>query len=147
MANKLGDDFKLYTNTGSWGTPVHVLQNDIGDITFDRAPTNVPIPRRGTAVKRYKTGQGDWRLTVRVNYDPTNSLVQALETHLAAPSTPLYLAIADGVIATTGTNYWKAEWVVLNDPLSAAMDEGAAFDVELGVSADSTNEPAKTTVA
>ena len=146
MGVKLGDDFKLYTNTGTWSTPVHVLQNDIGDITFDRAPTSVPIPRRGTLAKRYKTGQQDWRLSFPMNYDSANTLQVAIEAQIATPGTPLYLAVADGPIATSGTVYWKAEYVVVGDPLAAALDNGASFAVELAVSADSANEPAKVVV-
>ncbi len=151
MANLLGDDFKLYHDTATtditttWPTATWVEQKDVGDLGMDRAPTSVNIPRRGTKDKVYKRGQFDRRLTFSLNYDPADAFVTAIEAAIEAGS-GIHLAIADGDISTSGTIYYHANWVVVGDPLSAALDSGAAFEVELAPHADSFDEPAKATV-
>jgi hypothetical protein len=151
MATKLGEDFLLYhdtsanNGTSAWTTPTWVLQNGVGDMTFDRAPKSVEVKSRSTKHTKYKQGRFDQRLSVTVNYDPASAFVTALEAAVAA-QTHLHLAIADGAIATGGTNYWHADYCIVGDPLSAALDDGATFEVELAPWADSVNEPIKVTV-
>lgn len=147
MPNLLGNDFRVYYDSASsWGTPTWAEQKDVGDVGFDRAPTAVEIPKRGTNHKKFKRGRFEQSLTLRVNYDRTNAFVVAIEAALEA-DTPIHVALADGAIATVGTKYWHAEYCVVGDPLAATLDEGAYFDVELKPHADSVNEPAKVTVA
>lgn len=147
MANLIGDDFKLYndtTNAANWTPTVWVLQTDISDLAFDRGVVDVQIDDR-TGFVKHATGRQNQRLTFTVNYDEADAFVVALEGAVAA-GTSLHVAIADGLIAVGGTNYWHGDWVIVGNPLSANLDEGATLEIELGLASSSANTPAKVSV-
>lgn len=148
MPVTLGDDFKIYYDSANdmGGTPTWAEQTDAGDISFDRGPTEVAIPKRGTKFKKSKNGQQKWQLSFPLNYDPSNAFVTAIEAAINA-GTSIHVAITDGAIATDGTNIWEADWCVLGDPIGAALDNGGVMDISLTPHADSANEPTKTTVS
>jgi hypothetical protein len=148
-SNKLGNDFELYyiagtdinSGTNPWiGTGPWTQAVNHGDITFDRAPKSVEIPKRNTNHTKYKQGRFDQRLTVSVNYDPDDAFFQKIETAVAN-QTHLHLRLAEAA-HTGGSIGWEADYCVVGDPLSAAIDDRGMVDVEFAVWADSVNEPA-----
>jgi len=151
MANLIGDTFTLNHDTSeNWGTPTYVAQTNVNDLALDRGITGVQIDDRSGFTK-YKSGRQDHRLTFTMNYDEANVFLVAIEGAVAAGTT-LHIAIADGTLGTAGTvasggtagvNYWHAEYVVIGDPLSANLDEGATFEVELAPAIASSNTPVK----
>jgi hypothetical protein len=147
----LGEEFRIYLDTSAnhgatvWATPTWVEQKNVGDIGLDRAPKSAEIKKRGSSHTKYKQGRFDQRLTLSVNYKEDDALVEAIEAAIAA-KTDLHIAVADGVIATIGTNYWHADYTVVGCPLSGTFDEGSTIELELAPWADSINEPAKVSV-
>lgn len=149
----LGEELKPYYDSAAnhgltaWSSSTWVAVNDSGDGGLDRAPKSVEIKKRNTKHTKYLQGRFDQRLTLSVNYKEDNAFVEAIETAIAA-GTDLHMAWADGPIATVGTNYWHADYVIVSAPgPSGTFDEGSTIELELAPWAHSVNEPAKVTVA
>lgn len=126
-AEKLGDDFRLnYDANSNYSTPSWSNQTSVGDIGFDFAAEQVEIPKR-IGFKTYKGGRQDWELSFSMNYDANNSFHTAVRGAIEA-QTKLHLALSDGNIATNGTHYWHAWWM-LSGNLDASLDSPATIDV------------------
>lgn len=127
-AEKLGDDFRLnYDANSNYSTPSWGNQTSIGDLGFDFSMEQVEIPKR-IGVKVYKGGRQDWELSFTSNYDANNSFHTAIRSAIEN-KTKIHLAISDGNIATNGTHYWHAWWL-LTASLGANLDDAASLDVK-----------------
>lgn len=124
----LGDDFKLYWDSASdYDSPTWALQTSVGDLGFDPQNEQVPIPKR-KAFKYYKKGRGDWTLSFQTNIDKSNAFHNAVRAAIDN-GTAIHLAIADGPIATAGTEYHHAWWF-LTGPTDGSLDTNANIEVE-----------------
>lgn len=148
MPATLGDDFLLYYDTAdNYATPTWQLV-DIADesLEIDWNPIVAAIKRRG---KKYVTklkGQSDPAVSVGAFYDKANGFcdkVRDLETRVDAT---INLAIADGPIATPGTEYFKFPAALTGLSLDMGLDDGAKYDMEFGIAEDG-NDPEVVTVS
>lgn len=127
-AEKLGDDFRLnYDANSNYGTPSWANQTSIGDLGFDFAGEQVEIPKR-IGVKVYKGGRQDWELSFTMNYDANNTFHTAVRSAVENKS-KIHLALSDGNIATNGTHYWHAWWL-LTGPLDCSLDAPATIEIK-----------------
>ena len=146
MADKIGDDFKLYRDTAdSWASPTWSEVTQADDLGLDHGPNGVAIQKRGRDIT-YKQGKKDQKLSTSVVYDSADAHVTEFEAHLDDGG-DMHMAIADGNIATSGTSYWHAEMVLIGFSEGLNIGDAAKYDLELGVSANTTNDPARATIA
>lgn len=126
---KKGDDYLVYLNTGTQATPVWTLIGEAINPSIDEAPTVIKIDEAGKNTGSLK-GYGDPVLAFQLNRNKGNANVIAILT-AAKAGTLKEFAIADGPIATTGTEYVRLEALVGAFPLSANRGQGASYAVTL----------------
>ena len=139
MAPVAGFNCKLYRNTGSWGSPTW------NEITIARDVTLNTEKSMAEAISR----ASDWRMKLPTIKDATvdfdilaDTTVDDYDVLSDAYLTDdlINFAVADGTIATSGTQYFKADCYVtkfdFNEPLEDVRT--VACSLELGYSA---NEP------
>lgn len=104
-----GREAKLYYNTGTFGTPTWTEVARVVDLDWDMPVSWAAVPSR-EALWNYevKALQG---LVVNFGYRRRSGVSDTVYTAIrgyALATTKQELAIADGVIATTGTQYLRA---------------------------------------
>jgi hypothetical protein len=137
----LGMNAKLYRNSGTYGTPVWVEVTDVKDLKMTLEAGEGDVNTRGNAgweavaptLKKVSIEFG-------MVYDPTDTNWTALHTAWLA-STPIEFAVADGVIATTGTQYFRATCAILKFDQDEALDGVIHNDVSIKPTR-ATNAPA-----
>lgn len=145
----LGHEFKLYRDTASsWGSPTWSEMTRVIDVepTLDR--TKVEVLSRASNWKKARAGMIEEAMDVKIGYrkdgSTLNADVAAFETSLL-DGTSMHLAAADGAIATTGTRYRHAEWIVLTKSKPEEQDSEAVITYTLAI-ADTSNDPENVTV-
>lgn len=123
---KKGDDFLLYLNTGSQGTPTWALITAAVNIAVDPAPSDIVIQEANFS-DGHMSGFGDPAITFTLQHDKGDANVVALIAACASGAIT-EIAVADGPIATPGTVYYRLE-SCLRAPLSASRGEAASWDV------------------
>lgn len=128
MSEMLGDDFTLnWDNTANYNASSWLEQTSVGDLQFDMANETPEIPKR-IATKVYKSGRQDWKLSITMNYDPSNTFHAAMRDAIRTGDR-VHLALAEGDISVNTTDYWHAWWLVTG-PLDASLDQPATYAVE-----------------
>ncbi len=138
-----GDDFKLYLNTGTDAVPVWTLLKCQKDLAFDPAKADIVIEEAGIS-DGHLQGYGDPAFTFTLFDDKGDTNAQTLIT-AAEAGTLKELAIANGVIATTGTKYWRLECCVISSPGSFNKGEAASYSIEAKRHANSDNDIVRST--
>lgn len=126
---KKGDDYLVYLNTGTQATPVWALIAEAINPTVDDGATIIKIEEAAKNTGSLK-GFGDPVLAFQLNKNKGSSNVTAILT-AAKAGTLKEFAIADGPIATTGTEYTRLEALIGAFPLSASRGNGASHAVTL----------------
>jgi hypothetical protein len=122
-----GHAYKLYLNTGSYGSPTWAEIKACGDIGFDPQPANVEVEERGIGTGHLH-GEQDPLITFQLKEDTGDANV---ETLIAATFSGVMveLAVSRGPIATTGNKYFRLE-AVLFAPGQAARGDASSYDVQ-----------------
>lgn len=132
---KRGDDYLVYLNTGSQGSPTWVLIAEAVNPSIDEAPAIIKIPEAGKNDGSLR-GYGDPVITFELGKNKGNSDVTTILT-AAKAGTLKEFAIADGPIATAGTEYVRLEALITAFPLSANRGDGGKYQVTLNRHANS----------
>lgn len=141
-----GREAKLYYNTGSFASPTWTEVKRVVDLDWDMPATWAEVPSR-EAIWNFevKALQG---LTVTFGYRRRQGVSDTVYTALngyALATTKQELAIADGAIATTGTQYLRGTFqfaMSRSEPLSdGAIDN---FEAHLTYEEDTGTAPAPT---
>lgn len=145
----LGHEFKLYRDTAdNWSTPTWSEMTRVIDVEPSLDRTKVEVLSRASNWKKARAGMIEEAMDVKIGYrkDGTtlNADVAEFETSLL-DGTSMHLAGADGVIATTGTRYRHAEWIVLTKSKPEEQDSEAVITYTLAI-ADTSNDPENVTV-
>lgn len=124
---KRGADYKLYLNTGTYGTPTWVEIVAVGDIDVNSNPDDVEVPERGMDMGHLQ-GEDDPEITFTLFEDAGNANV---ETLIAAcySGTMKEIAVSRGVKATTGVIWWRLEACLMGVAATGARGEAGAMDV------------------
>lgn len=136
MAGVVGLDQKIYRNTGTYGTPVWNEITITMDLTTNHESEKAEARIRGnSAVQTKPLHQRDpIDLTILADtaVDDYNALRDAWLNR-----TVLDLAVADGAIATTGTQYWRADYYAYGFARGEPIDGFATVNIPLDLAVSS----------
>ena len=146
MGVKLGFNGKLYRDTASsWASPTWNEIPGVKDVTVDLADDEADATQRGSS--GYKMMEPTLRgvtLSFEMVYDTSDADFTTLRDAYLARTTVLF-AVADDAIATTGTQYIKADCKIISmnktEPLGDIQK--VAFTIK---PCYSSNVPTKVTV-
>ena len=147
MALILGMNSKLYYNTGSYGSPTWTLITNVKDVEVNLDSETVDSTTRANS--GWKSSVVTLRvasITFSMNYDKSDTAHQAiLDAYLAG--TVKDFAVADGLIATTGTEYFRAECYIKSANYKQPLAGINMNDFTLEPTATSNGNPSWVTVA
>lgn len=147
MTYKLGLEGKLYINTGSYGTPVwDEIPNVIDcDIALDKDEADMSNRSSGgweMMLPTLKKGAVEFEM----NYDPADADWVLLRDAYINNTLKEY-AVADGAVATSGTQYLRLHAYVMKFGRSEKLREGMKTPVTLKPGYSSNANPAWVTTA
>jgi hypothetical protein len=140
-----GASYNLYLNTGSYGTPTWTLIKAATDIDVASNPDDVEVEERGMDMGHLQ-GEDDPAITFGLNEDAGDSNVETLIAALYSGAMK-EIAVARGLIATSGVKYWRLEACLMGVNLSAPRGSVAAYDVEARRHANSDYAMTRNTAA
>jgi len=146
----LGHEFKAYRDTAdSFGSPTWAEMTRVIDVEPTLERTKVEVLSRASNFKKVRAGMIEETVDIKIGYRKDgatlNTDVAEFDSSLLDGSS-VHLALADGAIATTGTIYRHAEWVVLSKSKPEEQDNEAVITYTLAI-ADTDNDPATVTVS
>lgn len=148
MAYKLGaTDGKLYYNTASYASPTWDLVPNVDDLTLDIESDESDVSNR-TMGGFEAIMPGLHKVTVEFGmvYDPSDTDYTTLrDAHLAR--TLKEYAVADGLIASNGTQYLRLHAYVVKSGVNQALREGMKVPIKLRPGYSSNANPAWVTVS
>lgn len=121
-----GASYKLYLNTGSYGSPTWAEIKAAGDITVDRAPDDVEVPERGMDTGHLQ-GEANPTISFTLMEDTGDANVETLIAAIYSGAMK-EIAVANGPIATVGTKWLRMESVLMG-ALSAARSDVSSYEV------------------
>lgn len=134
MAPVVGQNCKLYRNTGTAASPTWVLLTAVGDVAIpDLAMGLAELKRRGNNfTKNLPTMIQSFTVDAKIiaHMDTTN--YAALKTNFLAGTIEEY-AVMNGLIATTGNMGMRVALVIQSFPFSQAQEEVFSHDLKLAV--------------
>lgn len=142
----VGHDHLVYWDSAdNWATPTwDLIGASISEsVTTER--TDIPLPQKGNSFLRHAAGQIDLTMSITMQYAATDADRAGLESAIQN-NTEIIMAFSDGPIADSGTEYLKAECVVISHEWSRGTDEAVELSLELKV-ADTDNDPTWTTTS
>lgn len=144
MSVNAGVSCKLYYNSGTHGSPTWVAVDDAKDVMVNLGMGKAEVKRRGNGwvqtLPTLKTAPITFGMVREVANTPHNTLRDAYLN-----KTVMDFAVADGAIATTGTQYFRADYYLYAFPINQPLEEAEDINVEADL-AVSSNAPAFTTV-
>lgn len=140
-----GADYKLYLNTGSYGSPTWTEIKAVGDIDVSSNPDDVEVPERGMDTGHLQ-GEDDPSITFTLFEDKGDTNVETIVAALYSGASK-EIAVARGVISTTGVKYWRLEACLMGVKLTAARGDAASYDVEVKRHANSDYAMTRNTAA
>lgn len=145
MAPKIGFNYKLYRNTGTYGSPTWNEITVTRDLTLNMT--------HGEAVASSRASEYEVTLATlkQVSIDFSTVLDTAGDDYAALKTaflnrTTVDCAVADGAIATAGTEYFRCDYVITNFTRSEPLQDVVTVDVTLKPT-PSSNTPGYTTVS
>jgi len=147
MATILGMNAKLYYNTATYGTPTWTLITNVRDLTLNLDSESADVTTRANS--GWKTEVVTLRsasITFQAIYDKSDTASQALfDAYLAG--TIKDFAVADAAIATSGTEYFRAECYVKAATITQPLTDAIKHDFTLTPTSTSNGNPGWTTVS
>ena len=143
----IGDEGELqYDSASSYATPTWVKQTELSDLAIDTSPITVEVPKR-TRHKVAKGGREEWSLSFSLNVAPGDTFYDAVQTAIRT-NAPIHLAVSEGDITASGTNYDHAWWF-LRGGKTFNLDGVAVQEIEGMPHADAPagEPPAEATVS
>jgi hypothetical protein len=125
MAEKSGFSGIFARNTGTYGTPTWTTVTIVRDLTITLEAAEADVSSRGSRFKRYIATLIEFGVELEFIYDPANaSYVAMLAAAIANPPTTIEFAVADGTIATSGTQYVRFHAQVFGMGRSEPLEDG-----------------------
>jgi len=140
-----GADYKLYLNTGSYGSPTWAEISKVGGIGVKSNPDDVEIPERGMDMGHLQ-GEDDPAITFDLFEDTGDSNVETLIAALYSGALK-EIAVARGAIATTGVKNWRLEACQMGVDLGAERPDPSKYAVEAKRHANSDYPMSRNTAA
>lgn len=145
MANTTGLECKAYLGSGTFASPTWTELTQAQEVTISRERTEITAPSRGSTFEKVLVGLKKVGVDIKLLRDNTNASQIILDAAYEAGTT-IFMAFADGPIATTGTRYVKVEVLVTKFAEGEPLEGAATIDMMVKPSAKGTNDPAKITV-
>lgn len=139
MPKILGINCKLYRNTGTYGSPTWNEVDGVIDVSLDiDADTGDATTRATGGWRQHASTVRDASLEFEMPYDTADADMVAFRDALLTSGTVIELAVADGAIATTGTQYLRGSWCVTSFGFSEDLSDIRKVSVSLkpGISAN-----------
>jgi hypothetical protein len=148
--NLTGRDCYSYYNAGTFGTPTWTLMTRVIDLTYQMAAEWADVSSRASVWKMEAKALVGLIVNFGYRYKNATDAVFAALRGYAMGVTKQELALADGVIATTGTQYLRATYQFEIGQFGQQLTSGVQvdFSAHLCYEEDSNTmrEPAWTTV-
>ncbi len=132
MADKkfqLGFERKLYRNTGTSAVPVWTLMNNVSNVKTNFTAGETDVTTRGNnGWKATAPTLNEAELTFTMIYDPTSTDFDAIRTGFFNKA-PIEFAVADGPIATSGTEYLRVTCGIFNFGVDESNEEAVKVEV------------------
>lgn len=122
----------LYYNSGTNASPTWVPMPMVTDLSESESLTKIDVSARYSNRKKYFAGQADGSVSFGYMYrkGATDTVFTFLQTSKDA-RTAVQFAVADGPIATIGTEYSKDYYQITKFDKKQDLDGVMTFDVEL----------------
>lgn len=130
MALKIGNDLKLYYNTGTIAVPVWTEIKQVGDVTLDLNVGEAEVDLRESTWILNLPAKITVGLNVAFASNPGATIFDALRGFFLNRTSKQF-AIASGPIATAGTNYLKCVFFISSFPWAQPTQEMASHDMVL----------------
>lgn len=131
MGLYVGQDGKLYYNSATNASPTWVLIDIVGDVGLPDQGTNVAsVDLRLTSWVLGLHGKLKGAIEFMLAHSSSNTLYTTLRGVFTGRTTKQF-AVANGAIATAGTEYFKAFCGIESFPLTQPTQEMAALNVRL----------------
>lgn len=129
MSFKLGDECKIYRNTGSYGSPVWAEVENVRDVNYNLEHGEADLSTRANngwdaIVATRKRGSFEWGMV----YDTADADYAALEAAWFA-KTAIDFAFVDGDIAVSGTKGIRATCQLFGFGQNQGLSEGVLVQV------------------
>lgn len=132
MAVATGLFRKVYSNSGSYDTPVFVEETNVQDLDVTDGTTAAPANNRSTPISRNVAGLTTWQVTFTMLRDINDTFYTAVrDAH--RNRTAVELAIASGDLANTGEDAIHADWLVSQFDDTQPLDDTNVINVTLDV--------------
>jgi len=129
VGKQVGLDMKLYYNSNTFASPTWVLLNNVRDLTGPDSFSEADVGQRGSAMKATEPALRDISIEWEMVYDDTDATgFVAMQTRYYA-RTLTELALADGLIATSGTHYLRVETKLLKFERNEALEGANLYSV------------------
>lgn len=142
----LGKDCIAYRNTGTYGSPTWSAVTAMRDVNLSSEATKVDVSRRAIGNKQYAPAQLDIGVEANLVWKPADAGACEAIRDAHFNKTSIDMAFASGAIATTGTEYLRAEWGVFKFARGEELEGAMMVDISLAPFS-STNAAAFTEVA
>jgi len=146
MAVRVGFEYKLYRNAGSYASPTWTEITNCLDLTLTLDGEKVDFSTRASKFKKYLCGMIDLAIAWSMLDNSADTSMTTIQTAFAARAATIEFAVADAAIASAGTMWWRTALAAITkmgrgEPLNGA----ATRDIEACPAAGDSNEPALTT--
>lgn len=142
---KVGLGCKLYYNAGTFGSPTWTLINITQDLDLNLEKGKAESKRRGNTWTKTlpvtKTGPVEFKILADTS-DPTYQVLRDAFLN----DTVLDVAIAEGPIATSGTEYERGDYYCYSFKRHEPLEQAASVDVALDLAEGTGRDPSFTTV-
>lgn len=132
MSLKVGNDLKLYYNSGTDASPTWVELKMVGDVTVDLSCNEAPVDLRVSNWLMNLPAKLTGAINVKLAHDIGGTNFDVLQTMFFARTTKQF-ASADADIATSGTEYFKAFCFLSAFPWAQGTQEMSAHDAKLSL--------------
>lgn len=146
MVALTGLDCKLYYNTGTYGTPTWTEIDNCRDLSMSREKGDADGSKRSSTWREKLTTLKDMSIEWEMVYDTEDANFAALKTAWD-DNTNLDLAIADGAIATSGTEYTRAICKLFDFTEEQPLEDVVVVSVSAAPTPNSDQSPSFETVA
>jgi len=133
----LGSEFPIYRNTGTDEAPTWSEVTCLKDVTVNRPLTKVQMSTRASARHKYKPGYADLEVSATLVHMPSDANYVAIMAAYWA-KTSIEIALADGPIATEGTQYQRVTVNVFDLGNPQPLDDETTYDITLAEDPDGT---------
>lgn len=130
MTIKIGNDLKLYYNTGTVASPTWGEIKQVGDVTLDLNVGEAEVDLRESTWLLNLPTKLSTSLNIALASNPGGTIFDILRGYFLNRTVKQY-AIASGPIATSGTNYFKCAWFISAFPWAQPTQEMSSHDMVL----------------